>query len=73
MSTQTPPTEANVDIRPIALDLAGAMAYTGLSKWRLNELARLELVAVRKDGIKNLFMRESLDRYVLSLPAKGTE
>lgn len=67
------PQVAEVDLRPIALDLAGAMAYTGLSKWRLNELARLDLVAVRKEGAKNLFMRESLDRYILSLPARGTE
>jgi hypothetical protein len=61
-----------VDIRPIALDIAGAMAYTGLSKWRLNELVRLEKVAIRKEGSKNLFMRESLDRYVLSLPGRAS-
>lgn len=65
------PTEATVDIRPIAFDIAGAMAYTGLSRSSLNALAREERVAVRKEGTKNLFMRESLDRYILSLPARG--
>lgn len=61
----------DIDTRPICLDLAGAMAYTGLSKWRLNELAREELIIVRKDGSKNLFMRESLDRHIRSLPTRG--
>lgn len=63
---------ATVDLRPISLDLAGAAAYTGLSKWRLNELARLEQVAVVKEGAKNLFLRASLDRYIGSLPPRGT-
>lgn len=64
------PVEADVDIRPISFDLAGAIAYTGLSKFRLNELAREEKIVVRKDGTKNLFMRASLDRYVQGLPVR---
>lgn len=60
-----------IDTRPICFDIEGAMAYTGLSKWRLNELARTEAVIVRKEGSKNLYMRESLDRYIRSLPTKG--
>ncbi|WP_280470958.1 hypothetical protein [Nocardia cyriacigeorgica] len=72
MSTQMPPVEASVDIRPIAFDLAGAMAYTGLSKTKLNQLLRDEVIAARKEGSKNLFLRESLDRYIGSLPAWGS-
>jgi hypothetical protein len=64
------PIEAEVDIRPISFDLAGAMAYTGLSKFRLNELAREERIVVRKDGTKNLYMRSSLDKYVQNLPVR---
>lgn len=63
---------ANVDLRPITLDLEGAKAYTGLSKWRLETLLREEKIAGRKEGTKNLFERESLDRYIKSLPAWGT-
>ncbi|MFR9767104.1 hypothetical protein [Nocardia sp. SC052] len=59
-------------MRPIAFDLAGAMAYTGLSKTKLNDLVRDEVLVVRKEGTKNLFMRDSLDRYINSLPAWGT-
>lgn len=64
-------TEATVDVTPVAFNLEGAVAYTGLSKWRLNELARNELILVRKEGAKNLFIRASLDRYINSLPAMG--
>ncbi|AHH20753.1 hypothetical protein NONO_c59770 [Nocardia nova SH22a] len=64
------PVETDVDKRPLSFDLAGAIAYTGLSKFRLNELAREEKIVVRKDGTKNLFMRASLDRYVQSLPVR---
>lgn len=71
MTKSEQPQEVTVDLRPLALDLEGAIAYTGLSKWKLNELARTDKVAVRKDGVKNLFMRESLDRYVLGLPGRG--
>ncbi len=66
------PIEAGVDIRPISFDLERAMAYTGLSKWRLETLAREDKIVVRKEGAKNLFMRESLDRYIRSLPAMGS-
>ncbi|MGY2036582.1 hypothetical protein ACW9HF_14970 [Nocardia gipuzkoensis] len=65
-------TESTVDVRPISFNLEGAMAYTGLSKTKLNELVRDEVIAVRKEGTKNLFMRESLDRYIKSLPAWGS-
>lgn len=66
-------TQSDVDIRPISFNTAGAMAYTGLSEWRLNELVRSEIVAVRKEGSKNLIMRDSLDRYIESLPPRGCE
>ncbi|WP_280265370.1 hypothetical protein [Nocardia wallacei] len=64
---------ADIDRRPVALDLAGAMQYSGLSKTALNDLLRQELVVARKFGTKNLFDRESLDRYIRSLPAWGTQ
>jgi hypothetical protein len=63
--------EGAVDIRPISFDIAGAMAYTGLSRWRLNQLVQQEKVIVLKEGAKNLFLRESLDRYINSLPTWG--
>ncbi|MET9286478.1 hypothetical protein [Nocardia beijingensis] len=63
--------ELGVDVRPISFDLAGAVAYTGLSKWRLNQLVQQEKVIVLKEGAKNLFLRESLDRYISSLPMWG--
>jgi hypothetical protein len=72
MSKTTVPTEAVVDIRPISFDLAGAMAYSGLSRWMLNKLLREEKIVARQEGTKNLFMRDSLDRYILSLPARGS-
>lgn len=65
--------EADVDIRPIAFDLAGAMAYSGLSRSMLYQLLREEKIVARQDGAKNLFMRDSLDRYILSLPARGSK
>ncbi|MFC5789694.1 hypothetical protein ACFPPE_07475 [Agromyces tardus] len=63
--------EFEIDTRPITLDLHAAMAYTGLSRTALNDLARNETVIVRKVGVKNLFDRASLDRYIRSLPARG--
>lgn len=62
---------ASVDLRPITFDLAGAVAYTGLSRWRLNQLVQKEEIVVLKEGAKNLFLRESLDRYINSLPTWG--
>lgn len=67
------PVIGSVDTRPIALDLAGAMAYTGLSKTKLNNLLHEEKIAARKEGSKNLFLRDSLDRYIDSLPAWGSQ
>lgn len=67
------PVEAIVDVRPIAFDLAGAMAYTGLSKTMLNRLLAEERITARKEGTKNLFLRTSLDLYINSLPAWGSE
>ncbi|MEV0031387.1 hypothetical protein [Nocardia sp. NPDC050793] len=55
----------------ISFDLKGAIAYTGLSKWRLETLAREEKIITRKEGAKTLYMRESLDRYIRSLPTWG--
>ncbi|WP_228002188.1 hypothetical protein [Nocardia australiensis] len=63
---------ATVDLRPVTLDLEGAKAYTGLSKWRLETLLREEKITGRKEGTKNLYERASLDRYIKSLPAWGT-
>ncbi|MGW4090061.1 hypothetical protein [Nocardia sp. NPDC004750] len=63
--------ELGVDVRPISFDLAGAVAYTGLSVSRLNQLARDEKVVVLKEGVKNLYLRSSLDRYINSLPTRG--
>ncbi|KIA63052.1 hypothetical protein [Nocardia vulneris] len=71
MSDDLTPTAA-VDIRPITFDLEGAKAYTGLSKWKLETLLREEVICGRKEGAKTLYERESLDRYIKSLPAYGT-
>lgn len=71
MSATPEPVETTVDARPISFDLAGAVAYTGLSRWRLNQLVQEEKVIVLKEGVKNLFLRESLDRYINSLPTWG--
>lgn len=65
------PQEVEPDVRPISFSVEGAMAYTGLSKWRVNELIREEILIVRKEGAKNLIMGDSLRRYVNSLPARG--
>lgn len=62
-----------VDTRPVTMDLAAAMAYSGLSKTTLNELLREEKITARKFGTKNLYERESIDRYLKSLPAWGTQ
>ncbi|AHH22079.1 hypothetical protein NONO_c73230 [Nocardia nova SH22a] len=62
-----------VDRRPSYLDSNSALAYSGLSKTTLNELIRSERISVRKFGSKNLVERESLDRYLRSLPAWGTQ
>ncbi|MGI5222465.1 hypothetical protein [Nocardia sp. CA-290969] len=64
--------ELVVDRRPVALDLAAAMQYSGMSKTALNQLLREEKIVARKFGTKNLFLRESLDRYLSSLPAWGS-
>ncbi|MBF6350332.1 helix-turn-helix domain-containing protein [Nocardia flavorosea] len=64
--------ELVVDRRPIALDLKAAMDYSGLSKTSLNRLLAEEKIVARKEGVKNLFLRESLDRYINSLPAWGS-
>ena len=65
--------EINVDRRPIALDLKAAMDYAGMSKTAINQLLREEKIAARKFGTKNLILRESLDRYLSSLPAWGSQ
>ncbi|MFE2994227.1 hypothetical protein ACFXG4_04750 [Nocardia sp. NPDC059246] len=70
MSDQLQPVEAAVVAQPIAFDLKGAVQYSGLSKWRLEELARQERIVVLKEGVKNLFLRDSIDRYIRSLPAR---
>jgi hypothetical protein len=67
MTDPMPPT-ATVDLRPITFDLEGAKAYTGLSKWRLETLLKEEKIGGRKEGDKTLYDRESLDRYIRSLP-----
>lgn len=62
-----------IDMRPVMLDMKGAMDYSGLSKTSLNNLLREEKISARKEGVKNLFERESIDRYLKSLPAWGTQ
>jgi hypothetical protein len=62
----------DIDTRPITLDLKAAMDYTGLSKTSIHNLLREEKIVARKEGTKNLFERESLDRYLKSLPAWGS-
>ena len=65
--------EISVDRRPIALDLKAAMDYSGMSKTAINQLLREEKITARKFGVKNLILRESLDRYLSSLPAWGSQ
>ena len=65
--------EISVDRRPIALDLKSAMDYSGMSKTAINQLLREEKITARKFGVKNLILRESLDRYLSSLPAWGSQ
>lgn len=62
-----------VDHRPQYLNTQAAMAYTGLSRTTLYELLRSERIAARKVGTKVLYSRESLDIYLRSLPAWGTQ
>lgn len=62
---------AGIDARPIAFDRAGAIAYTGFSKTTLDNLLREGKILARKQNSKNLFLRESLDRYINGLPLWG--
>ncbi|MET7752287.1 MULTISPECIES: hypothetical protein [Actinomycetes] len=65
--------QGKVDQRPITFDLKGLMDYTGLSKTSITTLLREEKISARKEGVKNLYERASVDRYLRSLPAWGTQ
>ncbi|QIS06806.1 hypothetical protein F5X71_34855 [Nocardia brasiliensis] len=49
--------------------VAGAMDAFGLSRSKIYELARNEVVTVRYEGTKLLVLGESLRRYIDALPA----
>jgi hypothetical protein len=65
------PRAVEPDLRPISFNIDGAMAYTGLSRSKINELIRDDVLIVRKEGTKNLIDGDSLRRYIKSLPARN--
>lgn len=65
---------AQSSLKPRYLDTRAAVAYSGLSEWRIRDLARNGRVVVRREGeqlAKNLYDRVSLDQYSDSLPLRG--
>lgn len=63
--------DCGVDTLPYSYSVQGAMAAFGLSKTRIHDLIRDEVVAVRQEGVKLLIIGSSLRSYIDSLPPRG--
>lgn len=59
-----------VDRRPYAYSIKGALEAFPLSESRLRRLIRTEKLAVRYEGAKVLILGDSLRRYIDSLPSR---